>query len=206
MLCRKHMLVSVSRGLKAYKQHVPLTIPLLRFLKSVFFVFFIRLFHTSLRNYCVKKLCLRLCWIVTGWKLTDWLCYCEVAVLLTVNISVLIADRCYTDIDVLFHNCFKMLRFGLWLYTVPLSEQIAACAWSLELPSSYKTHSIFILQEHLSLCYRGMKLTGLTTSMHIAHYTTGSLIKVCYIQHANCFFGCLTKYFTNNTIYFLYSK
>jgi len=48
------------------------------------------------------------------------------------------------------------------LHTVPLFEQIAACAWSMELPSSYKTHSVLFLQEHLSLRHRGMKLTALT--------------------------------------------
>lgn len=35
---------------------------------------------------------------------------------------------------------------------VPLSEQAAACARRLELPSTHEAHSLLVLQEHLSLC------------------------------------------------------
>jgi len=38
-------------------------------------------------------------------------------------------------------------------YVVPLSEQITPCAWCVELPPSYETYSVLVLQEHLSLCH-----------------------------------------------------
>jgi len=50
-----------------------------------------------------------------------------------------------------------LIFFSTLLYAVSLSEQAAAGPWSLELSSSHQTNFVFILQEHLSLCYRGKK-------------------------------------------------
>jgi len=52
--------------------------------------------------------------------------------------------------------CFiviKLLRFDHYLFAVPLFEQVAAGARSMELSSADETYFVLILQEHMSLCY-----------------------------------------------------
>lgn len=72
---------------------------------------------------------------------------------------MLLYDCWQLHMAVLCFIVIKLLRFDHYLFAVPLFEQVAAGARSMELSSADETYFVLILQEHMSLCYWGIKFS-----------------------------------------------